>query len=163
MVDSNNRSTIPAFWLIVAPIWAAKESFFLVCSILDHNPFSPQELVYPEMSVPYNLQVANKETRLVRSLYNMKDKIRSQYRRLQLPLPPWLSDPRRLNIEMEPFEKCSRQTDYQFSVKLNLIRTPESVFFGLPDSLTKRSFSVMYFLLNYSILVSYLGQMLKFD
>lgn len=115
------------------------------------------------MSVPYNLQVANKETRLVRSLYNMKDKIRSQYRRLQLPLPPWLSDPRRLNIEMEPFEKCSRQTDYQFSVKLNLIRTPESVFFGLPDSLTKRSFSVMYFLLNYSILVSYLGQMLKFD
>ena len=62
------------------------------CLHIDHNPFSPQELLYPLLSIPYSLQIANKETKLQRGLFNMKDKIRKQYRTLNQPLPSWLKD-----------------------------------------------------------------------
>lgn len=67
----------------------------------------------------------------------MKDKIRTHYRVLKLPLPSWLEDPRQLNIELEPFERCSQLQNYQFSLKFNVVRSSEATFLGLYNNLTK--------------------------
>lgn len=119
-----------------------KSSVALKSLIIDHNSFSPPELLYPLLSIPYSLQIANKETKLKRGLFNLKDKIREHYRALKLPLPSWLEDPRQLNIELEPFERCSQLQNYQFSLKFNVFRSPEATFLGLHDHLSNTTLSI---------------------
>ena len=118
------------------------------CLHIDHNPFSPQELLCPLLSIPYSLQIANKETKLQRGLFNMKDKIRKQYRTLNQPLPSWLKDPRELNIEFSPFERCSQLQNYQFTMRFNVFRSPEATFLGLHDHIqnTVLSFKSLYWM-----------------
>ena len=61
-------------------------------------------------------------------------------------LPSWLKDPRELNIEFSPFERCSQLQNYQFTMRFNVLRSPEATFLGLHDHIqnTVLSFKSLY-------------------
>ena len=57
--------------------------------------------------------------------------IRSQYKYLSIDVPKWISDPRALFTEIQPFSQSTKYTDYRNNINLNIYTENGNVSIGI--------------------------------
>ena len=99
------------------------------CIALIHH--SSYNQLYPLHVIPYTSQIKNKNTQLTRLFYNLSSMIRSQYKYLSIDVPKWISDPRALFTEIQPFLQSIKSTDYRNNINLNIYTENGKVSIGI--------------------------------